>query len=229
MSAFFPVVGLLLGALLAASYYLYSLIFPQPLVAALLVVTLVILTGGLHLDGFMDTMDGIFSGRSPDRQLEIMRDSRVGAFGVLGLACLLLVKFSIFTALPNHIFGMAMMLAMVLSRWSMSYVIVLFPYARKEGLGTLLNQHSGGREILLASLGAAILAVVLAGVAGLFMMLALWGWTHFFGHRLTSALGGLTGDIYGATAEISEILIYLLLFPLHLYLPVLFYRPLPWP
>jgi len=224
-SLFFPVVGLLLGALLVLAQYILSNLFPAPPTAALLVVVSILLTGGMHLDGFMDTLDGVCSGRPRERKLEIMRDSRVGAFGVLGLVGLLLLKYSAFLALPVALVGQALLLAALISRWSMVYAIACFPYARREGLGTLYHRYTGKRELIWATGSTIIIAALVGWAAGLLLLLAAWGWVHYLCSKLTSELGGLTGDIYGAAAETTEVFIYLAVFPLFSNWPWLFSAP----
>ncbi|TYO97842.1 adenosylcobinamide-GDP ribazoletransferase [Desulfallas thermosapovorans] len=224
-AVYFPLVGLLLGVLLALAQMLFSYFFSEPLVAGLLVVLMVIMTGGMHLDGFMDTVDGVFSGRPRDKKLEIMRDSRVGAFGVLALVCLLLLKYNVFLTVSSPLIYQSILLAVILSRWSMVYAIACFPYARREGLGTLYNRYTGRRELLWATTGTAIMVVIIAWMAGLILLLTAWGWVHLMGSRLTGDLGGLTGDIYGATAETTELFIYLAVFPLYTYWAWLFSNP----
>ncbi|MFA7467427.1 MAG: adenosylcobinamide-GDP ribazoletransferase, partial [Desulfotomaculaceae bacterium] len=96
---FFPAVGLLLGLLLWLAKVFFDLVFPDPLVAALLVVTMAVLTGGIHLDGFMDTMDGVLSGRPREKKLEIMRDSRVGSHGVVAGIIIVLAKLTLLGAI----------------------------------------------------------------------------------------------------------------------------------
>src|SRR3712207_6097161 len=141
----FPAVGLLLGALLAAADLLLGRLLPRGLADVCVLVLLALLTGGLHLDGFMDTCDGLFSLRSPAERLAIFRDSRVGSFGVVGAATLLLLQWAALGALPGATAPLgplpvppraAMLLAtLVLARWAMVYAIVAFPYGRAEGLG----------------------------------------------------------------------------------------------
>ncbi|WP_347490921.1 adenosylcobinamide-GDP ribazoletransferase [Desulfoscipio sp. XC116] len=224
-AVFFPVVGLLLGSLLLLAQILLTYVFSAPLVAALLVVLMVIMTGGMHLDGFMDTVDGVFSGRPRARKLEIMRDSRVGAFGVLGLLCLLLLKYNAFLTIAESLIYQAILLAAIISRWSMVYAIACFPYARKEGLGTLYNRYTGKFELLWATAGTILLTALVAWAAGLILLFAAWGWVHLMGSRLTRDLGGLTGDIYGAAAETTELLVYLAALPLYGYCSCLFSAP----
>lgn len=210
---FFPLVGFLLGLIWLGLYYLFSLFFPSVVTAALLVVSMAILTGGLHLDGFMDTVDGVFSGRPRLQKLEIMRDSRVGAFGVLGLACLLLLKFSLLEALlqKNVLYILAAVPA--LSRWGMVYALARFPYARQQGLGCLLASCTGSRELILATFWA-LGAATTAGPLGLILFFAAWLLAHGMASYLNRQLGGLTGDTYGFINETLEVLLLFLGYPL---------------
>ena len=91
--AFFPLTGFIIGLLLALGFYLLSSLFPRPLALWLTIGLMVILTGGLHLDGFADTIDGLACRGTKERVLEVMRDSRVGAFGVIGLILLIGTKY----------------------------------------------------------------------------------------------------------------------------------------
>src|SRR5215831_7514662 len=132
---YFPVVGVLLACLLWLISLLLTPLIPQLVLAALLVAALVILTGGLHLDGLMDTCDGLFGGSTRERKLEIMRDSHVGAFGVLGGVCILLLKFAIFSSLDLRYLALALVMVLPIARWAMVLALYLFPSARQTGLG----------------------------------------------------------------------------------------------
>lgn len=212
---FFPLVGLLLGGIMVGLLWLSAAVFPPPATAALLVVGMVIVTGGLHLDGFMDTMDGVLSGRSRERKMEIMKDSRVGAFGALGLACLLLLKFALILSLPGHYLPRILILVPVLSRWGMVYAIARFPYARPEGLGKLYSQFTSNRELAVATLVACAVAAGAGGPAGL-VLLGLAGISaHLLCAQFVKQLGGLTGDTYGAVNEILEVIVLLMFYPLY--------------
>ena len=133
---FFPLVGLILGLFLALLGYSASKLF-QPLTVAIILVTAdILLTGGLHLDGFMDTCDGIYSGRGRDRILEIMKDSRVGSMGVLGALVLLGLKVSFLYELAGTTAFLPGLIVMPLfSRWCMIMVMAVYPSARQQGLG----------------------------------------------------------------------------------------------
>jgi adenosylcobinamide-GDP ribazoletransferase len=211
---YFPLVGVLLAALLTPGLLLLTPLLPQMVLAALLVVTLVILTGGLHLDGLMDACDGLFGGRTVERKLEIMRDSRVGSFGVLAGGCALLLKFACFASLGRQAWPVVLFTTLPSARWAMVLALRLFPGARASGLGATFRRAVTPRVLVLAC-GITLLAVLLSArftglvVWGVMTMvaLALGAWT-------TRKIGGLTGDTCGAIAEIGEIvglLVFLLL------------------
>jgi adenosylcobinamide-GDP ribazoletransferase len=207
---FFPLVGLLLGALLAVvDLGGLVLLFPDGVVAALLLGVWVVATGALHLDGFLDTCDGLFGGYDHQTRLDIMRDERVGAFALAGGVLLLLTKYASLAALPDR--TAALLLAPVLGRWSMSLAVVGFSYARPAGLGRAMKDRAGARQALLATGLALAVAGSVARAWGL-VALAVAGATVALGARFVMArLPGLTGDVYGALCELSEVAVLLLL------------------
>ncbi|MBW1951957.1 MAG: adenosylcobinamide-GDP ribazoletransferase [Deltaproteobacteria bacterium] len=203
----FPLVGLLLGLFLGAVYLGLALIFPNPAVAAFLVAVLVVATRGLHLDGLADTLDGLGGGQTPEARLRIMKDSALGAFGVLGLIVILLLKFALILALIEQADVRALVLFPVLSRWSMVALAYLSPYARPEGgLGQAMTSLVSGRYLWVASLSALFLALLTYGRRGLgawgLIALSTWLASHYFQRRL----GGITGDVLGAVNEFNEVL-----------------------
>jgi adenosylcobinamide-GDP ribazoletransferase len=206
-TVFFPVAGALLGAIMAAFVWAAGPYLPPQLQASLLIIILVVLTGGIHLDGFMDSIDGLFSGRPRENKLEIMRDSRVGAFGVIGVICLLLLKFNLFAVIPNFILIKLLIVVPTLSRWNMSFAVVIFPYARREGLGTIYKKHSGIKELIWATIFAAAVAILVLGIYGAILMVLGAVFTYLTGRKTTKELGGLTGDIYGFINELSEVIL----------------------
>jgi adenosylcobinamide-GDP ribazoletransferase len=161
----------------------------------------------LHLDGFLDSCDGLFGGRTPEKRLEIMRDERAGAFAVVGGVLLLLVKYAALASVQDRL-G-ATLLAPVLGRFGMVLAIVLFPYARAEGLGRAMKDHAGWRELILAALTAGAVSWLAGRERGLVAM-ALAGALTWLAARLAlRRLPGLTGDIYGAICEILEVAVLL--------------------
>ena len=213
-TAFFPVAGALIGAVMAAVVWAAGWYFPHNLLASLLIMLMVVLTGGIHLDGFMDSIDGLFSGRPRERKLEIMRDSRVGAFGVIGVICLLLFKYNLLAGIPGFVLVKLLVAVPAISRWNMTLAIYVFPYARQEGLGVIYKKYCGAKELLLATLLAGAAAVMLLGMNGALLM-AMGGFiTYLAGYKVSKVLGGLTGDIYGLINELSEVLLLLAAYPL---------------
>ena len=206
MTDFYPWAGVLFGALFwcvgAAVRH-----FP-PLPAAMLMALLPeVLTKGFHLDGLADTADAFLSGRSRERMLEIMRDSRIGTMGVLGIAALLGLKFACFASLPPELFPAAAAMMMLSGRCAIVWHIATSRYARENGLGGVnfsrIPRWGCCWGIVLPPLAAALLGV--RSVPWLAAMLlpvfgaVLWS-------RLTRRMiGGATGDTIGCWEELAEL------------------------
>lgn len=204
-TAYFPAVGLLIGVIFYLAYYGLSQILSHQTVAAVLLVGQFVIIGGMHLDGFMDTLDGLLSGRERERKLEIMKDSRVGAFGVIGLVLLLLLKFTLLAEIsPTYWFAFLFM--GVFSRWSQVYAIRIFPYLRKQGLGRVYKDYTGLWQLAVATIFTVVVAWVGWQAKGLAVLAISWLLTHLIGRRITASIGGLTGDIYGFISELNEVL-----------------------
>ncbi|GAB6100490.1 adenosylcobinamide-GDP ribazoletransferase [Halanaerocella petrolearia] len=203
--AYYPVIGTLLGAILVAINQLGAVYFPPLVRNAFLIIGMVVLTGGLHLDGLMDTCDGIFSGRDKERILDIMRDSRVGAFGVIGLVLLLLLKFSLLIESPTRYKGLILLYTLTISRWAMVYVAFLYPYPRQEGLGKVYQEHLELRHFLLATSWTLLVGVFLFRIHGILILLASWLATIVLSRIIMVKIDGLTGDNYGAVNEVIEV------------------------
>jgi adenosylcobinamide-GDP ribazoletransferase len=208
----FPLVGVVLGASLYGLNYVAQLIFPASVSAALALFAWVVFTRAFHLDGFMDTCDGLFGGWTPEHRLEIMKDSRMGAFGVAGGVLVLLMEYaalqsiSVASSLLTTSLLPALVLSTTLGRWASPLVIYAFPYAREDGLGIEMKRNVSIREIILATLITGITAWFVAGRMGFFLMLcaAVVGFlVAFYAMRL---LSGLTGDIYGTVTTLVEML-----------------------
>jgi adenosylcobinamide-GDP ribazoletransferase len=210
-SGYFPVVGLALGLLLWLLILAVGPHLPSLALAALLVVALVLLTGGLHLDGLMDTCDGLFGGITRERKLEIMRDSRVGSFGVLGAICVLLLKWAFFASLGEARLVQALVITLPCARWAMVLALRAFPSARAIGLGMTFRQTVTLGRFLQAGITALIIALVVGQLVGALAWVVATLTALAIGAWVTYSLGGLTGDIYGAIEEITEVVLFLLL------------------
>ena len=205
--AFYPAIGLMIGLVLVGVEEGSSRVFSEPLTAAFLVAVMIVVTRGLHLDGLMDVFDGVFGGFTPERRLEIMRDSRVGAFGVIGAVAVLLLKYGALVSLlmlPQPGKEWALFLFPTLSRWTMVVLLGAFPYVRTQGLGSPF--HGTGIKIAttIAGISALAASVLLGGFAGLGLFFGVTVVAWLMGWAIAKTLGGLTGDAYGATNEIIE-------------------------
>ena len=205
---YFPLVGLILGAILLGLHYGLTLILPPPVVNALLIIALIILTGAHHLDGFIDTCDGVIAGKSKKERLAIMSDSKVGAFGIVGAILLLLLKYASLSSAPIL---PSLLLMPTLSRWTMVSIIFTFPYAKSSGMGLAFKQGASWQRLTIATAIALIAAVALLKWWGLVLVTALGLIAFGIASYFRSRLGGLTGDNYGAINELAEVLVLLLI------------------
>jgi len=201
--AWYPLVGLCIGGLLVAVAKLSP--FDRDLSAFLILTIWVIVTGGLHLDGFGDSCDGLLGGAEPEGRIRIMRDPRVGVWAAGGLILLLLGKWlTLRTVAPEWL-----PLAPVFGRWAMVWAAYRFPSAREEGLGATFGAGLSMRQVLVAS---AFVLVLLTGAEIVVLWLLVFGFTAVFGRWAAGRLGGgLNGDVYGAICELSELLCLLYL------------------
>jgi adenosylcobinamide-GDP ribazoletransferase len=210
--SFFPIVGLLLGLVLFGLDRLLGLFLSPIVVNILLVIALVILTGALHLDGFVDTCDGLVVRSSASDKLKIMADTQAGAFGIVGVCCLILVKFAALFALPDVLRASALILTPVLSRWGMVYAIYAFSPAKKEGLGWAAKQKANWKGMATATVFALVMALSLLNWWGAALLAVLFFILWAVSKYLSSRFGGLTGDNYGAINEFAEVVVLILAF-----------------
>lgn len=202
----FPAVGLALGLALAASSWILTPLLPRPVVDGLLLLLLVLATGALHLDGVADMVDGLAGSRNRETSLRIMKDSRVGAMGAVGLIMVLLLKYVSLSQLPLAQQGAALIIMPTAGRWCQVFLATCAPYIRSEGgTGSAFVDHVGRAELLRASLTLLLAALILFSLKGvlvcallLLFVLLLW---RYFDRRL----GGVTGDVLGASSEFVEV------------------------
>jgi adenosylcobinamide-GDP ribazoletransferase len=200
-TVFFPVVGVIIGAMLVGLNYVLSLVLPPSVVNVLLVAALAIVSGGLHLDGLADTLDGVGGQHTTEERLEIMRDSRIGGFGAVGIALVLLIQYVTLNNIPVDLKMYVLILAPTLSRWAMVNAIYVYPYARPSGLGKAFKAGLIGQHYALDTVFALTLTVMLFKLGGLVIMAAAWATADLTALYLKSKLKGLTGDTYGAINE----------------------------
>ncbi|MFA5336500.1 MAG: adenosylcobinamide-GDP ribazoletransferase [Candidatus Omnitrophota bacterium] len=206
--AWFPAVGLIVGAVLAFSYAALSYLFPLPVVCAFVTALSALVSGGLHIDGFIDTVDGIASGADKKRMLEIMREGRPGALGLAAVVLLFLSKYALLISLPKGTVEVSLVAMSVLSRGSYVAASVFYPYAREgDGLGKrFIGKVKRGGAVM----AALTLLVILAFIFRLNVLILMPVAAAVFlacNHYFMKKIGGLTGDTIGAVGEVIEVIV----------------------
>ena len=208
---YFPAVGLLIGGIGALVYVVATYLWPQPVAVLLAMATTVYATGAFHEDGLADMVDGLGGGWEKPRILEIMKDSRVGSYGVVAMVLALLGKFTLLNSLDGALVRYALLAGHAVSRFCSTALLATMDYVREDLLAKakpLATRISGG-ETLVALLFVvvslawlptekALAGCVLAALATLWLAAKFKRW-----------LGGYTGDCLGATQQVSEIAFYL--------------------
>lgn len=213
-SRYFPLVGVVVGAIAAGVYYGAALVLPAPVAAVLSTAASIYITGAFHEDGFADTCDGLGGGLTRERALEIMKDSRVGAYGAIGIVCMLAAKLSALAMLPPRQAVAALLLAHPLSRLAATALIWKLEYVRGEGKAKPLAHQMTNAEFTIAAVGACLPAVLLlaigwsAPIAILAAIAAALAATLWLASLFVRRLGGYTGDCLGAVQQLAEALIY---------------------
>jgi adenosylcobinamide-GDP ribazoletransferase len=207
-TAYYPLVGLIIGLAICLFSWVSHLAFPSFLASVITLGGWIWITGGLHLDGLMDVADGIGSARSRERMIEIMKDSRVGAMGVIAAIATLLVKGAALDGLAADASGYLLLAAIpLLSRTGLLLSIRHWPYLHEQSAGMARSLKAGlSLKRYAASLSLAVLAAwLLTGFwAGLVFLLCWLLFACLFNRMITAKLGGLSGDAYGALVEGSE-------------------------
>ena len=200
----FPYVGLIIGLILALLYGILSPFIPLVPLMLILVIAEFLITGGLHADGLMDTSDGLFSGRERDRKLEIMKDSRIGSFGVVAFVFVTLLKWQLLTAIPTAEFiPMALIMMPLMSRWSLVLSIRSYPYAREQGMGAAFANLAPKHVITYNTLSTFFMPIVIL-LIGIILYTLLYGVYSIFSIADVGYVVGLGVLVY-ATLGIFQI------------------------
>ena len=204
---FFPLVGLVLGICYAlAAWILISVLGMRALTAALLLILPLLLTGGLHADGFMDTADGVFSGRERERKLEIMKDSRVGSFGVVAFVLLMFLQFALLLDMSPPLLVSVFFVMPIIGRMAMVLAVSCFPYARADGMGKTFADMADRRTVAIAAVTTSVLVIPIGLLATLALVIGIV-FSLLFCRWMTAILGGVTGDVYGAATVLTETIV----------------------
>jgi adenosylcobinamide-GDP ribazoletransferase len=208
-AAFFPLVGVIVGAGAALVFALLQLVLPVPASVLCAVAFAAFITNGFHEDGLADTFDGFGGGWTKDRVLEIMRDSRIGAYGTLALIFLILGKLNFLSSLPQGEIWRWLIVAHTAARWTILPLCAWLPYARAEGQGKLVAKQVGILDIITGTVMLLLVFLLLPWQAAFAALLVIGLVTVLSGLYFRARLQGITGDCLGAVNQLIEIGLYL--------------------
>jgi len=214
-SRYFPAVGIVVGIVTAAVYAVAVFILPQPVAVLLSTAAGIYLTGAFHEDGFADMCDGFGGGYTPERTLEIMKDSRIGAYGAIGIGLLLALKCMTLSYLPTWPVAAALLAAHPLSRLASASLIWRLSYIKADGKAKPLAEEMTAAEFCIGAM--AVLAPVAAlGIAGWLSWQSIAAGTlaaafaaSYLARMFVRRIGGYTGDCLGAVQQVAEAAFYL--------------------
>lgn len=207
---YFPIVGFGLGFILVYADKGLLWVLPHSITNALLIFIAVLLTRALHIDGLADTLDGMMGGYDKQSRLHIMKDSRLGTAGALGIMFLLLVKYVTLNNLFSGEKVAALLVAPLLARWSQTLMVYRSVYGREEGMGSAFVGHLRGSGMIAASAVAVGLTGWVSGFSAVYLVAAVAVFTLLSRWYFKRKLGGVTGDTIGAVSELNEALVLLL-------------------
>ena len=208
---YFPFVGLLVGLVAATVYSLAALLWAEPVASVLTVAATAWVTGGLHEDGWADACDGLGAGGDRERILAIMKDSYIGAFGAVGLTCLIVARVAGLSTLPAGQVPGSLAAAHVLSRWSSLPLLLWLPSLRPTGMAAPFAGRVTRGRVAVGTIAAAVLIAAALGRMAVTAWVAAGIATAAAGLLFRRRLGGITGDCLGAANQLVELSVVLAL------------------
>lgn len=200
---FYPFVGLVIGIISGGVYFAFSFI-SKDIASFFAVVSLVLITGGLHMDGLSDTCDGFFSARDREKILEIMKDSRVGSFGAIGLILDILLKYILISNLTKNI-PLTLMISCANSRLMILMLISFGKPARRDGMAVLEMKANKIKYFIITAIAYVLFITLVFSPYYIIPLVFSFLASLLLVKKSYKIIGGLTGDVYGACNEISEI------------------------
>ena len=200
---YFPAVGVVIGGVLSI-VSLCCKFLPTSVMAVIVLIVSAFVTGVLHLDGFADTCDGFYGSKPKEEILRIMRDTRIGVMGVVGVTLLLLLKFSLITSIPKDVLWRSLITMCCLARWTQATGCLL-PYARNEGKARLFIKYARKKDIIIGGVFTIIVFSALFGLKGIIIFFISLIPVLLFIRYVKARIGGMTGDTIGAVSEITEV------------------------
>lgn len=205
----YPLAGLLIGAMLVLADRGLSQLLPPGPTAVLLVALLALASGGLHLDGVADTADGMALQGDRAARLGVMSEGNTGPAGVMALVLVLLAEWTALAALPEVVRVPALLLAPVVARWTVVPVGIIFAPARPRGLGHAMQQGLWPVAAPLATVIALVVALATFGAPGLVLLLVAAIAAVILAGAAARMLEGVTGDVFGASIEVSQVVVWM--------------------
>lgn len=206
---YFPLVGLIIGLFLVLVFRFCSWFFPSSAVSVLVLTAYALITGGLHIDGLADTCDGVYGGKgNKENILRIMKDSHIGAIGVLAICLNMLLRYVFLNCLPDSRVYPALISMAVIGRWSqVAFAFNSFPAADTSTAGVFSKNLNSEVFFLATGLTLLISLFLIKPVHLFFLFFVLVGVIVWFKHYLRGKINGITGDTIGALNEAIEIIV----------------------
>ncbi len=208
---YFPLIGWIVGSGAALVFLIGTFLFPISIAIVLSMIASILITGAFHEDGFADVCDGFGGGWEKAQILAIMKDSRVGAYGVIGMNLILLLKFAALEAMPIDMVPVVLLAGHSLSRFAASTIIFTGYYVRdnEDSKAKPVAKQLSIKQLIVAGCFGLAPLLLLPSYYCLLALIPVWLMTHYLAHFFTQRIGGYTGDCLGATQQLTEMVFYL--------------------
>jgi adenosylcobinamide-GDP ribazoletransferase len=206
---FFPLVGVIVGGISAVTFLVCNQFLPVPISVWLSMIATILVTGGFHEDGLADSADGLGGGWTKSDVLRIMQDSRVGSYGAIALVVTLALKAQALSSIPDNKIVSTMIVAHAVSRFYAISITYTHDYVRFEGKSKPISDGMSTSQFLFALITASLTLLLLPWQACLIAVISTLIARQYLVYRMKIRIGGYTGDLLGATQQITEVMIYL--------------------
>lgn len=211
-SRYFPLVGILVGALSATVFMFSTMIFSTNVSVLLSMIASILITGAFHEDGFADTCDGFGGGYTKEKILEIMKDSRIGAFGAIGIILLLILKFSLLSEMKPMVIPIVIVAGHAISRFISISLLYSMIYVKEEGKAKPLSTALPLPSLLVAGVFGLLPLLLFKKALILLVIIPLFLTRLYLSYYFKKHIGGYTGDCLGAAQQTSEVIFYISIF-----------------
>ncbi|MGZ8185807.1 MAG: adenosylcobinamide-GDP ribazoletransferase, partial [Methylobacter sp.] len=208
-AVYFPLVGWLVGGITASGFYIADLVWPQTTAVILAIILGIFITGAFHEDGFADVCDGFGGGYGKQRIMEIMKDSYIGVYGVIGLLLLILLKIRLLNDLPAAAVPLVLLAGHSISRLPPLWLMHNYNYARENDSKAAAAVYKPDRRQLSLATGTALLPVIALPALNMLALIPVLVVNVLLGRYFYRHIGGYTGDCLGTSQQVSETVFYL--------------------